>query len=615
MTILESLLRVDQNGRVEFLADDNSAHWPQLTCSEANVLALGNAHLRLDGGRSIQSPGDLAITAGGALTVGGRAIVADGQALDDHLAAKSNPHGVTAAQVGALALSGGALTGALMVEGDLAVADQIRVGNRLVVDSTGKWVGDPSGLQGPPGPKGDQGPIGVQGPPGVSSWWEGYGTITTDRNVGIGVAEPRGVQLHVLKRIAAGGSSDPGAITFFPPDGYAWFHIDNGPAGDRPLGRLRISHGENPGDYEDMSILQNGSVGIGTAEPSQNLSVNSSMNVDHANVNDGAVFPGITFGIASGEGIASKRSEGGNQYGLDLYTMCAPRLSITQDGNVGIGTTQPTSRLDVAGTARIGDRLDVHGWIHCHGTDFVLNGRGGGAGNNNGLGRALADGGPGYGLMINVGNDFGEVTVGSNLQINGSINATGGKGGFVMDKFVNALGESLEEGDVIVLGRNQAALHYGKNNIPVPEVDTTEQVYDTRVCGIAWQAYGRVQEPEDREEVATESERATLIQTTDDTGAGREICPFEHAELESIDTTQVLPGQIGWMVTMGAYAHCKVDADVAPIQVGDLLTTSPTKGHAQKVLDPTKAIGAILGKALGSLDKGKGKIPVMVLLQ
>ena len=66
---------------------------------------------------------------------------------------------------------------------------------------------------------------------------------------------------------------------------------------------------------------------------------------------------------------------------------------------------------------------------------------------------------------------------------------------------------------------------------------------------------------------------------------------------------------------MGAYAHCKVDADIAPIQVGDLLTTSPTRGHAQKVLDPTKAVGAILGKALGSLDKGKGKIPVLVLLQ
>ena len=58
-----------------------------------------------------------------------------------------------------------------------------------------------------------------------------------------------------------------------------------------------------------------------------------------------------------------------------------------------------------------------------------------------------------------------------------------------------------------------------------------------------------------------------------------------------------------------------MDADIAPIEPGDLLTTSPTKGHAQKVEDPTKAIGAIVGKALGEMKSGKGKIPVLVMLQ
>jgi hypothetical protein len=69
------------------------------------------------------------------------------------------------------------------------------------------------------------------------------------------------------------------------------------------------------------------------------------------------------------------------------------------------------------------------------------------------------------------------------------------------------------------------------------------------------------------------------------------------------------------MVTLGAFAHCKVDADIAPISAGDLLTTSPTRGHAQKVLEPEKAAGAIVGKALASLDHGKGKVPVLVMLQ
>jgi hypothetical protein len=59
---------------------------------------------------------------------------------------------------------------------------------------------------------------------------------------------------------------------------------------------------------------------------------------------------------------------------------------------------------------------------------------------------------------------------------------------------------------------------------------------------------------------------------------------------------------------------CNVDADIAPIMSGDLLMTSPTKGHAQKVLDAGKAAGAIIGKALGSLEKGRGQITVLVAL-
>lgn len=61
--------------------------------------------------------------------------------------------------------------------------------------------------------------------------------------------------------------------------------------------------------------------------------------------------------------------------------------------------------------------------------------------------------------------------------------------------------------------------------------------------------------------------------------------------------------------------YCQVDAQYAPIEVGDLLTTSPTPGHAMKAIDPTKAFGTVIGKALRSLDAGKGLIPIMVALQ
>jgi hypothetical protein len=62
-------------------------------------------------------------------------------------------------------------------------------------------------------------------------------------------------------------------------------------------------------------------------------------------------------------------------------------------------------------------------------------------------------------------------------------------------------------------------------------------------------------------------------------------------------------------------AYCKVDAQYAPIEVGDLLTTSPTLGHAMRAVDPAKAFGAVIGKALKPLREGTGLIPLIVALQ
>jgi hypothetical protein len=61
--------------------------------------------------------------------------------------------------------------------------------------------------------------------------------------------------------------------------------------------------------------------------------------------------------------------------------------------------------------------------------------------------------------------------------------------------------------------------------------------------------------------------------------------------------------------------YCKVDAQYAPIEVGDLLTTSSTPGHAMKVEDPFKAFGAVIGKALRPLEAGQGLIPILIALQ
>jgi hypothetical protein len=68
-------------------------------------------------------------------------------------------------------------------------------------------------------------------------------------------------------------------------------------------------------------------------------------------------------------------------------------------------------------------------------------------------------------------------------------------------------------------------------------------------------------------------------------------------------------------IAMVGKVWCLADAGYGAIGAGDLLTTSPHAGHAMRADDPARAFGAVLGKALGSLDDGVGLVPVVVALQ
>ncbi len=66
-------------------------------------------------------------------------------------------------------------------------------------------------------------------------------------------------------------------------------------------------------------------------------------------------------------------------------------------------------------------------------------------------------------------------------------------------------------------------------------------------------------------------------------------------------------------VALSGTVWCKVDARYGPVAPGDLLTTSPTPGHAMRATIPGP--GTILGKALEPLATGSGQIQVLVLLR
>lgn len=68
-------------------------------------------------------------------------------------------------------------------------------------------------------------------------------------------------------------------------------------------------------------------------------------------------------------------------------------------------------------------------------------------------------------------------------------------------------------------------------------------------------------------------------------------------------------------VALTGRVYCWADASNGPISPGDLLTSSSTPGHAMKVTNHAKAHGAILGKAMTKLEQGKGLVLVLVTLQ
>jgi hypothetical protein len=68
-------------------------------------------------------------------------------------------------------------------------------------------------------------------------------------------------------------------------------------------------------------------------------------------------------------------------------------------------------------------------------------------------------------------------------------------------------------------------------------------------------------------------------------------------------------------VALSGRVYVLADASKGAIEPGDLLTTSTTPGHAMKVTNHARAQGAIIGKAMTGLEKGKGMVLVLVTLQ
>jgi hypothetical protein len=275
-----------------------------------------------------------------------------------------------------------------------------------------------------------------------------------------------------------------------------------------------------------------GNVGIGTSNPGAKLSVNANRAVFEgtsilggygasayamelqATGTSGNVYLGLVGGINGSNaqitylvtapqfgytGIHSTQIGTASFLPFTISVGGAERLRIATNGNIGIGTTSPGTRLHVAGTTR---------------TNIV------------------------------------EITGGTDLA----------------ESFEIANSESIKPGMVVCIDPEQPG-----------RLKIANKAYDRTVAGIISGAGG--------------INSGITLKKSDAETAGE------------------------YPVALTGRVYCWADASNGPIQPGDLLTTSELPGHAMKVTDYTKAQGAILGKAMSTLKKGRGLVLILVTLQ
>ncbi|WP_263409997.1 hypothetical protein [Terriglobus tenax] len=367
----------------------------------------------------------------------------------------------------------------------------------------------------------------------------------------------------------------------------------------------------------------NGNIGIGTLNPAATLDVQGTRS------NSIGVNTGITKVGGDDVYLYTGALNGSPSYAVWIQTMrpsdglSFPLALNPNGGNVGIGTAAPGSALEIDGnrsamitqsqTAAMPDGLtyDVGGIIYndrflrdtnpsapaaylkirnvntlgafpttIRGTQIELGTANGLHGQGTTATTALAISPDG-----NVG--IGTTSPGARLELNGSLKLTTGSGasmaypdgtiqatawngttcGGDYAESVDVAGDrrSYEPGDVLVLAASGTE-----------DVEKSQEPYSSLVAGIYSTKPG-----------------LTGRRQSNDPKAG--------------------PGEVP--MAMVGIVPTKVSAENGAIKRGDLLVTSSKVGYAMKGTDRGRMLGAVVGKAMGSLEQGTGVIEVLVTLQ
>ena len=157
------------------------------------------------------------------------------------------------------------------------------------------------------------------------------GSQTFSGNAGIGIA-------------ASANTYTP--LTVGTANGFGtWFAIANSSSGGHTWNIISAGSGNAEG-AGNLGITD--LTGKSTIWLEGNTNISGAVVVDVSATNGGAPTPGYLFGgSGSGEAIASDRTGSANRFGIDFYTNFTPRMSVLNDGQIGIGTQTPSYQMDV----------------------------------------------------------------------------------------------------------------------------------------------------------------------------------------------------------------------------------------------------------------------------
>jgi len=301
------------------------------------------------------------------------------------------------------------------------------------------------------------------------------------------------------------------------------------------------------GNATQMTIKEgSGNVGIGTISPSNKFEVAS---------NDGIVFRVNTVnGITRSNGQFEARNGQGSVVNF-----------IVEDGGyVGIGKTAPEYRLDVDGNIRTESGVIAGTFWTGDGTSgnirkltpgIPLHFR-----KSDGTQEMTIDGSGNVGIGTTSPSQKLEVVGTTKTQI---LEITGGSD--LAEPFETTRPDDLIPGTVVIIDEANPG-----------KLKMSETPYDTRVAGVV-------------------------------SGAGG-IKPGLTLKQEG-----VIEGTHN--ITLSGRVYVLASAVNGPIRPGDLLTTSSIPGHCMKATDQSRWPGAVIGKAMSSMETGTGLVLVLVNLQ